>query len=79
MTKPLPEEITSLLLAWGKGDKAAPDKLFPLVYEGLKRLAHSRWRGFGCTAKSPEQVPNSCGSTFSRESVEISKLNSAIL
>jgi len=33
-------EVTGLLLDWGKGDKAALDKLMPLVYEELRRLAH---------------------------------------
>jgi RNA polymerase sigma-70 factor (ECF subfamily) len=33
------EEITHLLLAWGKGDQMALEKLMPLVYEELRRLA----------------------------------------
>ncbi len=32
-------EITDLLRAWGKGDEAALDKLTPLVYAELHRLA----------------------------------------
>jgi len=32
-------EVTQLLLDWGKGDKSALDKLMPLVYEELRRLA----------------------------------------
>lgn len=43
-----PEEVTGLLLAWSKGDQTALDKLLPLVYEELHRLAHrymSRERG----------------------------------
>jgi len=35
----LPEEITQLLLRWGEGDKAALDRLIPLVYPELRRLA----------------------------------------
>jgi ECF sigma factor len=35
----LPQEVTQLLLAWRKGDKTALDKLIPLVYEELHRLA----------------------------------------
>ena len=38
------EEITGLLLAWGGGDKAALDKLIPLVYRELRRLAHRQMR-----------------------------------
>ncbi|MGI8731856.1 MAG: ECF-type sigma factor, partial [Pyrinomonadaceae bacterium] len=44
MAKPSPEEITGLLLAWGGGDKAALDKLIPLVYQELRRLAHRQMR-----------------------------------
>ncbi|MFZ0061556.1 MAG: ECF-type sigma factor, partial [Pyrinomonadaceae bacterium] len=40
MQNPSSAEITGLLLAWGGGDKAALDKLMPLVYRELKRLAH---------------------------------------
>jgi len=32
--------ITELLVAWSKGDQAALDKLTPLVYDELHRLAH---------------------------------------
>lgn len=34
------EEVTLLLLAWSDGNQAALDKLVPLVYEELHRLAH---------------------------------------
>lgn len=37
---PSPPEVTQLLKDWGDGDKAALDKLMPLVYEELHRLAH---------------------------------------
>jgi len=39
MTTPSPNEVTQLLLAWSDGDPAALDKLIPLVYEELHRLA----------------------------------------
>ncbi len=32
--------VTELLLDWGNGDQAALEKLMPLVYEELRRLAH---------------------------------------
>jgi RNA polymerase sigma-70 factor (ECF subfamily) len=35
-----PEEVTGLLLAWSKGDQTALDKLVPLVYGELRRIAH---------------------------------------
>jgi RNA polymerase sigma factor (TIGR02999 family) len=34
------EQVTSLLLRWRSGDKAALDALMPLVYSELRRLAH---------------------------------------
>jgi len=34
-----PHEVTQLLLDWGNGDKSALDKLMPLVYGELRRLA----------------------------------------
>jgi RNA polymerase sigma factor (TIGR02999 family) len=37
-------EITRLLKAWGRGDAAALDRLTPLVYEELRRLARSYMR-----------------------------------
>jgi len=33
------EQVTQLLIDWGNGDKAAVDKLMPLVYDELRRLA----------------------------------------
>ena len=39
MTAPTTHEVTRLLLAWSDGDGAALDKLTPLVYEELHRLA----------------------------------------
>lgn len=36
---PAPHEITELLRAWSAGDKSALDKLMPLVYEDLRRVA----------------------------------------
>ena len=34
------KEVTELLLDWSSGNQAALDKLMPLVYEELHRLAH---------------------------------------
>jgi len=33
------EQVTQLLIDWSNGDKAAVDKLMPLVYDELRRLA----------------------------------------
>jgi RNA polymerase sigma factor (TIGR02999 family) len=40
MTSTSPHEVTDLLMKWRGGDKAALDKLVPLVQEELRRLAH---------------------------------------
>ena len=39
MTTPPKNEVTQLLLQWSDGNKAALDKLMPLVYRELRRLA----------------------------------------
>jgi RNA polymerase sigma factor (TIGR02999 family) len=40
MLQPSPQEITALLVAWGGGDESALDRLMPIVYDELRRLAH---------------------------------------
>jgi RNA polymerase sigma-70 factor (ECF subfamily) len=42
--RPSSDELTHLLLAWREGEQEAFDKLVPLVYEELRRLAHSYMR-----------------------------------
>ena len=43
---PLPtEDFTQLLVAWGKGEEGALDKLVPLVYDELRRTARRQLRG----------------------------------
>lgn len=39
-----PPEITQLLAEWSNGNQTALDKLYPLVYEELRRLAHRYMR-----------------------------------
>jgi RNA polymerase sigma factor (TIGR02999 family) len=41
------QEITRLLSSWRDGDKAALERLAPLVYEQLRRLARSAFRDEG--------------------------------
>ena len=36
---PTPEEVTQLLVEWGKGDRVALDRLMPLVYRELHKMA----------------------------------------
>lgn len=38
---PVSENVTELLLEWRGGDKSALDRLIPVVYEELRRMAHS--------------------------------------
>ena len=40
----LPADITDLLRRWGEGDAEALDRLFPLVYDRMRQLAHQRLR-----------------------------------
>jgi RNA polymerase sigma-70 factor, ECF subfamily len=44
MFKSSPGDITGLLMAWGGGDKAALDRLMPVVYQELRRLARRQMR-----------------------------------
>ena len=41
---PSPESITQLLIEWRDGDEKALDRLIPLVYDELNRLAHRYMR-----------------------------------
>jgi len=41
---PLSYEVTTLLKDWSAGDQSALDKLMPLVYDELRRLAHQHMR-----------------------------------
>ena len=34
------DDLTGLLIEWGQGDKAALDRLTPLVYDEIRRIAH---------------------------------------
>jgi RNA polymerase sigma-70 factor, ECF subfamily len=42
--KPAPD-VTELLVAWSAGDQAALDRLVPMVYAELRRIAHRHMRG----------------------------------
>jgi RNA polymerase sigma factor (TIGR02999 family) len=45
MSDDSPNDISELLVAWGGGDESALERLMPLVYDELKRLAHRYMRG----------------------------------
>jgi RNA polymerase sigma-70 factor (ECF subfamily) len=38
--KTLTNDLTGLLTEWGQGDRAALDRLTPLVYDEIRRMAH---------------------------------------
>src|SRR3989441_11682044 len=40
MTTLAADNLTGLLIEWREGDRAALDKLTPLVYDELRRIAH---------------------------------------
>jgi len=44
LAAPSPQEVTQLLLAWNDGEQTALDKLIPLVYAELRRVAHRYMR-----------------------------------
>jgi len=44
MTPPTREDVTQLLRAWSDGDQEALEKLMPLVYDELRRLARHYMR-----------------------------------
>src|SRR6266536_3254041 len=39
-----PHEVTKLLRKWSEGDQTALDKLMPLIYDELRRMAHQHMR-----------------------------------
>jgi RNA polymerase sigma factor (TIGR02999 family) len=53
-----PEQVTELLVDWGNGDRAALDRLIPLVYDELRRLAryHMRRERAGATLQTTALV-----------------------
>jgi len=44
MATPSSQDVTQLLLAWGRGAESARDELIPLVYDALRRIARRRLR-----------------------------------
>ena len=45
MTIPASQNVTEMLVAWGRGDEAARDALIPMVYDQLRRIARRHLRG----------------------------------
>ncbi len=52
------QDITVLLQAWGNGDQEALERLTPMVYDKLKKIAHNRLRNErkGHTMQSTEII-----------------------
>jgi RNA polymerase sigma-70 factor, ECF subfamily len=40
LTAPSASEVSQLLINWGRGDESALEKLIPLVYDELRKMAH---------------------------------------
>ena len=62
---PREPDISQLLLALNEGDHGAMDRLVPLVYEHLRKLAHARLRNerAGHIAKILVCLPSKKGNT----------------
>ena len=41
---PAPDDVTKLLVQWSEGDRAALDRLVPLIYDDLHRIAQRQFR-----------------------------------
>ena len=63
MTGSSSQEVTHLLLAWRQGQQEALDKLIPVVYRELRRLAHHYMSGERCdhTLQTTALTPFACG------------------
>ena len=51
-----PLDVTQILLRWSSGDQEALDRLLPLVYDELKKMASARLRG-----ERPDHTLNATG------------------
>jgi hypothetical protein len=52
---PSAQEVTELLLAWSEGDRAALERLTPLVYAELHRLAKRYMAREPLRPRAPDQ------------------------
>ena len=50
-----PSDVTQLLRQWSEGDQEALNRLVPLVYGELRRLAHQRLRRESGEREQPER------------------------
>jgi RNA polymerase sigma-70 factor, ECF subfamily len=58
MNQPPSQDITAMLHAWSNGDQQALERLTPIVYDKLKKIAHNRLRNErkGHTMQSTEII-----------------------
>ncbi len=58
MNQPPSQDITAMLHAWSNGDQEALERLTPMVYDKLKKIAHNRLRSErkGHTMQSTEII-----------------------
>jgi RNA polymerase sigma-70 factor (ECF subfamily) len=66
------EQVTQLLIDWSNGDKAAVDKLMPLVYDELRRLAryYMRRERAGATLQTTALVNSKRGGDVRKVSLD---------
>ncbi|MEM7352547.1 MAG: ECF-type sigma factor [Acidobacteriota bacterium] len=57
-TEPTSGDVTSLLLAWSSGEAAALDRLAPMVYDEIRRLAGALMRREGAHTLQPTALAN---------------------
>lgn len=51
-----PDGVTELLHEWADGDKAALDKVLPMVYDELRKVAHVQFKQVGGNLQATELV-----------------------
>ena len=56
MSLSAPSDVTQLLRQWSEGDQEALNRLVPLVYAELRRLAHQRLRRESANVSSRESA-----------------------
>ncbi len=72
MTTLTPQDVTELLTEWQKGDADALDKLTPLVYDELRRIAHRYVRAErnGHTLQTTELVNEAYTRLLGKQKIE---------
>src|ERR1041384_4695921 len=62
-----PPNVSELLVAWGQGDEAARDRLVPVIYDELRRVARH------CLRADPQQQTLQTSALINEAFVELIK------